>query len=111
VKEPAEAVKEPDSQRGAGAGAAVKEPKRAKKRAGNKPAHAATRGMAAQTADIGAPNYSVSPEVKRDRRRAIDAAYLKYYVKPDQPVGEAFWVTERDGALMLVDPHIAQKLR
>jgi hypothetical protein len=58
AKEPAEAAKEPDSKWGAGAGATVKEPKRAKKRAGNKPAlAAATRGMAAQSADSGTPNY------------------------------------------------------
>jgi hypothetical protein len=112
AQEPAGAIKDPDSKGGAGAGGTVKEPKRAKKRAGNKPAQAAaTKGMAAQTADIGTPNYSVSPEVKRDRRKAMDAVYLKYYAKPDQPAGEAFWVTERDGALMLVDPHISQNLR
>jgi hypothetical protein len=119
AKEQAEAVKETDPKRGAEAGAKLGEPKRAKKRAGNKPAQAATKkgveapqsGTVAQSANLVAPNYSVSPAVKRDRRLVIDAACLKYSAKPDQPIGEAFWVTERDGALMLVDPHIAQDLR
>jgi hypothetical protein len=119
AKEQAEAVKEPDSQRGAEAGATLEEPKRAKKRVGNKPAQAGNKkvmeahksGTVAQSADMVSFHYSVSPEVKRDRRLAIDASYLKYYAKPDQLTGEAFWVTERDGTLMLVDPHIAQNLR
>jgi hypothetical protein len=119
AKEPAEAGKETDPKGGAEAGATVKEPKRAKKRAGNKPAQAANQkvmeapmsGTIAQSTDIVAPNYSVSPAVRRDRRLAIDPAYLKYSAKPDPLMGEAFWVTERDGALMLVDPHIAQNLR
>jgi hypothetical protein len=36
--------------------------------------------------------------------------YLKHYAKQDAPVGEAFGITERDGALMVVDPHISQEL-
>ena len=67
-------------------------------------------GMAAQSANLVQPGYSVSPGVKRDRRLKIDAAYLKYYADPDLGVGEAFWVTERDGALMMVDPLISQSL-
>jgi hypothetical protein len=119
AKEQAEAVKETDPKQGAEAGATLREQKQAKKREGNKPAQAANKkgmeaqksGTVAQSTDIVAPNYSVSPAVKRDRRLAIDASYLKYSAKPDQLMGEAFWVTERDGALMLVDPHIVQNLR
>ena len=36
--------------------------------------------------------------------------YLKHYAKQDAPVGEAFWIPERDGALMVADPHISQEL-
>ena len=119
AKEQAEAVKETDPKRGAEAERQIGGTKAARKRESNKKAHAANKkvmeahksGTVAQSADIVTPNYSVSPAVKRDRRLAIDASYLKYYAKPDQPIGEAFWVTERDGALMLVDPHISQNLR
>jgi hypothetical protein len=119
AKEQAETVKETDPKRGDEAGAKLREQKWAKQQEGNKQAHAANKkvmeahksGKVAQSADIVTPNYSVSPAVKRDRRLAIDASYLKYYAKPDQLIGEAFWVTERDGAMMLVDPHIYQNIR
>lgn len=118
-KEPAEAVKEPDQERGTEAEVKLGEPKGAGKRGSNKKAYATGKkvraahksGEVAQSANLVTPNYSVSPGVKRDRRLKIDAAYLKYYAQTGQPVGEPFWVTERDGALMLVDPHISQNLR
>jgi hypothetical protein len=118
-KEPAEAVKEPDQGRGTEAEVKLGEPKGAGKRGSNKKAYATGKkvraahksGEVAQSANLVTPNYSVSPGVKRDRRLKIDAAYLKYYAQTGQPVGEPFWVTERDGALMLVDPHISQNLR
>ena len=118
-KEPAEAVKEPDQERGAEPEVKLGEPQAAGKPGSNKKAYATGKKVrkahksveVAQSANLVTPNYSVSSGVKRDRRLKIDAAYLKYYVQPDQPVGEPFWVTERDGALMLVDPHISQNLR
>ena len=79
--------------------------------AGKKVGGTQKSGEEAQSANLFTPNYSVSPGVKRDRRLTIDAAYLKHYAHSDQPLGEPFWVTERDGALMLVDPHISQNLR
>ena len=118
-KEPAEAVKEPDQERGAEPEVKLGEQKAAGKRGSNKIAYAAGKkvrqahksGRVAEPANLVTPNYSVSPGVRRDRRLIIDAAYLKYYAQPDLPLGEPFWVTERDGALMLVDPHISQNLR
>jgi hypothetical protein len=118
-KEPAEAVKEPDQERGAKPEVKLGEPKTAGKggsiikayATGKKVRAANKSGGVAQSANLGTPNFSVSPGVKRDRRLRIDAAHLKYYAQTGQPVGEPFWVTERDGALMLVDPHISQNLR
>ena len=118
-KKPAEAAPEPGQGQGAGAEAKVPGTKRAKKAAGKRYAPAGKKkgvgapksGMAAQSANLVQPGYSVSPGVKRDRRFAIDAASLKYYADPDLGIGEAFWVTERDGALMMVDPRISQSLR
>lgn len=74
-------------------------------------AGSASAGEIAKPVDAGKPNYFVSPAVKRDRRLVIDTTYLKHYAKQDAPVGEGFWITERDGAMMLVDPHISQNLR
>ena len=118
-KEPAKAVKEPDQERGAEPEVKLGGPKAAGKQASNKKAYATGKkvrkahksGGVAQSANLVTPNNSVSPRVKRDRRLIIDAAYLKHYAQPGQPVGEPFWVTERDGALMLVDPYISQNLR
>jgi hypothetical protein len=118
-KEPAEAVKEPDQERGAEPEVKLGEPKGAGKRGsiikasatGKKVRAAHKSGKVAQSANLVTPNYSVSPGVMRDRRLIIDAAYLKHYAQSDQPRGEPFWVTERDGAMMLVDPHISQNLR
>ena len=110
-KEPAEAAQEPGQGQGAGVEAKVQGTKRAKKPAGKKKGIGAPKsGMAAQSANLVQPGYSVSPGVKRDRRLRIDAASLKYYADPDLGIGEAFWVTERDGALMMVDPRISQSL-
>jgi hypothetical protein len=119
-KEPAGAAQEPGPGQDAGAAAKVAGLglKGAKKPAGNRYAPAgkkkgvgaAKSGKGAQSANLVQPGYSVSPGVKRDRRLRIDAAFLKPYADPDLGVGEAFWVTERDGALMMVDPHISQSL-
>lgn len=118
-KKPAEAAQEPVQGQGAGAQATVEGTKRAKKPAGKRYAPAgkkkgvgaAKSRQVAQAANLVQPDYSVSPGVKRDRRFAIDAAYLKNYADPDLGIGEAFWVTERDGAMMMVDPRISQSLR
>jgi hypothetical protein len=110
-KQPAGVAQEPGQGRGAGAEAQVAATKRAKKTAKKKGVGAAKSGKAVQFANLVKPGYSVSPGVKRDRRFAFDAACLKAYANPDLGVGEAFWVTERDGALMMVDPHISQNLR
>ena len=113
-KKPAEAAQ------GQGIGAdKVPGTKRVKKPAGKRYAPAGKKkgvgapkfGMAAHSANLVQPGYSVSPGVKRDRRFAIDAAYLQYHADPDLGAGEPFWVTERDGALMMVDPRISQSLR
>ncbi len=117
-KELAGAAQEPDQGQSAGAEAKVAGLYQAKKPAGRKKALAVNKkgagasksGTAAQSAGLVPPNYSVSPGVKRDRRRAIDAAYLKPYAEPGRGIGEAFWVTERDGAMMMVDPKISQSL-
>jgi hypothetical protein len=117
-KKPVGAAPEPDQEQGAGAIAEVAQPKGPKKAAVNPYAPAAKKkgvgasksGKAAQAANLVNPGYSVSPGVKRDRRLAIDAAHLQYYANPDRGSGEAFWVMERDGALMMVDPHISQSL-
>jgi hypothetical protein len=114
-KQPAEAAQEPGQGPGAGADAKVEGLKLAKKPAGNKKALVANKkgigaSRSAQSTNLIQPDYSVSPGVKRDRRHAIDAASLKPYAEPGRIVGEAFWVTERDGAMMMVDPHISQSL-
>jgi hypothetical protein len=118
TKKPVGATQEPDQEQGAGAIAEAAKAQGAKKPAAKRYAPAAKKkgvgapkpGKAAQAANLVNAGYSVSPEVKRDRRLAIDAAYLKYYADPNRGSGEAFWVTERDGALMMVDPQISQSL-
>jgi hypothetical protein len=118
-QKPAGAAQEPDQGRGARTEAQLAELQKAKKPAVNRYAPAAPKksvgasksGQAGQYANLGQPGYSVSPGVKRDRRFAIDAAYLQYHADPDLGAGEPFWVTERDGALMMVDPRISQSLR
>jgi hypothetical protein len=76
--------------------------------------------LAAETpkyADAGKPDYCVSPAVKRDRRLPLDTSSLKYHALKQDAHGiwitereEANWITERDGTMMLVDPHISQHL-
>jgi hypothetical protein len=118
-KEPAEAAQESGQGRGAGSEAKVAGPQLAKKPAVNSYAPAAKKkgvgasksGKAAQSANLAESRDSVSPGVKWDRRFAIDAASLPYYADPNLGVGEPFWVTERDGALRMVDPIISQSLR
>jgi hypothetical protein len=115
-KQPAGVAQEPGQGRGAGAEAKVDGLMLAKA-AGNKYSPAAKKkgavasksGKTAQSANLVTPDYSVSPGVKRDRRFAFEAADLKPYADPNRGVGEAFWVMERDGALMMVDPHISQR--
>ncbi len=117
-KKPAGAAQEPGQDRGAGADIKEAGLSRAKKPAGTKKAKAAGKkfggasqsGQKAQSANFVRPNYSVSPGVKRDRRLVLDASRLQYYAEPGRVIGEAFWVTERDGALMMVDPQISQNL-
>ena len=52
---------------------------------------------------------SESPAVKRDRRVKYTPADLKRECPHHKPQ-EAFWVVERDGRWMLVDPLISQQL-
>jgi hypothetical protein len=118
-KEQADVAKEADQRRGAEADSKLKEQKRATRRGINKKAHADNQklmearssGKEAKPADMGMPNYSASPAVLLDRRIQIDPVYLKHYARPDYSISEPFWIAERDGALMLVDPHNSQNLR
>lgn len=74
-------------------------------------AGSALAGEIAKPPQAGKPNYCVSPAVKQDRRRVFTASELRRYGEGYEYWYEAFFVTERDGAQMLVDPHIYQNLR
>jgi hypothetical protein len=52
---------------------------------------------------------STSPAVKRDRRIKITPADLQRECPHPKPY-EAFWMVERDGRWMLVDPLVSQQL-
>jgi hypothetical protein len=117
--EPSEAAKEGDIRRGAEADAKMREQVKARKRGVAKQSHKANQdylekvrtGQVAKPAELGNPNYCVSRAVKLDRRRVFTDSELRHYVRDGHNEKEAFWITERDGAMMLVDPHISQNLR